>query len=75
MQGNLIMAPAEFDVTFDFVIYLCNQKYNRKIEYVAKISQKFFADGNSLYSRLKTLLLMAKYFSRSTLPENFFFSS
>ena len=32
MQGNLITAPAEFDVTFDFAIYVCSQKYNRKIE-------------------------------------------
>ena len=32
MRGNLITAPAELDVTFDFAIYLCSQKYNRKIE-------------------------------------------
>ena len=33
MQGNLVtLAPAEFDVTFDFAIYMCSQKYNRKIE-------------------------------------------
>ena len=31
-QGNLITAPAEFDVTFDFAIYLRSEKYNRKIE-------------------------------------------
>ena len=31
-QDNLIIAAAEFDVTFDFAIYLCSQKYNRKIE-------------------------------------------
>ena len=29
-QGNLITASAEFDVAFDFAIYLCSQKYNRK---------------------------------------------
>ena len=32
MRGNLITAPAEFYVTFDFAIYLCSQKYNRRIE-------------------------------------------
>ena len=32
MPGNLITSPAEFDVTFDFAIYLCSQNYNRKIE-------------------------------------------
>ena len=32
MQGNLITVPVEFNVTFNFVIYLCSQKYNRKIE-------------------------------------------
>ena len=26
------MAPAEFNVTFDFAIYLYSQKYDRKIE-------------------------------------------
>ena len=31
-QGTLITATAEFDVTFDFAIYLCDQKCNRKIE-------------------------------------------
>ena len=31
MQDNLITAPIEFDVTFDFAIYLCSQKYNSKI--------------------------------------------
>ena len=31
-QGNLSTAPAEFDVTFDFAIFLCSQKYNRKFE-------------------------------------------
>ena len=32
MQGNLITALAELDVTLDFAIYLCSQNYNRKIE-------------------------------------------
>ena len=32
MQGNMKTAPAEFDVTFDFAIYLCSYKYDRKIE-------------------------------------------
>ena len=32
MRGKLITAPAQFDDTFDFAIYLCSQKCNRKIE-------------------------------------------
>ena len=32
MRGNLITAPAEFNVTFDFAIYLCSQKYNKNFE-------------------------------------------
>ena len=31
-QGNLITPAAEFDVTFDFAIYLGSQKDNRQIE-------------------------------------------
>ena len=37
MRGNLITAPAELDVTFDFAIYLGSQKVNRKMN-VAKTS-------------------------------------
>ena len=68
-QGNFITAPAEFDVTFDFVIYLCSRRTIKKLN-VAKIAYMFFADRSFLYSRFKTsvvfmsqiLLLMAKYF-------------
>ena len=68
-QSNLIMVPAEFDVTFPFPIYLCSQSTINKMN-VVKISQMFSADGNFLYLRFKIdvvclsqiLLLMAKYF-------------
>ena len=51
MQGNLITAPTEFDVTFHFVICLCSQKYNNEVE--QKSFKMFFADSNLLYSRFK----------------------
>ena len=41
MQGNLITAPAEFDVTFHFAIYLCSQKYSRKIERSKNFPKRF----------------------------------
>ena len=60
MQGNLITAPAEFDVTFDFAIYL----YNRKIE--RGKNQKCFSLKVTSYILVifmsPILLLMGKYF-------------
>ena len=32
VKGNMKTAPDEFDVTFDFAIYLSSQKYDKKIE-------------------------------------------
>ena len=70
MQGNLITAPAEFDVTFDFAICLWSQKYNRKIERCKNLPKCFSLMVIFLYSRFKSyvvftsqmLLLMTKYF-------------
>ena len=53
MQGNLITTPSEFEITFDFAIYLYSQTYNRKIERNKNLPKSFFADGNFLYSRFK----------------------
>ena len=41
VQGNMKTAPAEFDVTFDFAIYLSSQKYDRKIERSNFVSSRF----------------------------------
>ena len=70
MQDNLIMVAAEIDVIFDFAVYSCSQKYNRKIECSKNLAKWVFADGNFLYLQFKVyvvfmfqiLLLMAKYF-------------
>ena len=70
MQGNLITAPAEFDVTFDFAIYLCSQKCNTKIERMKYLPKCFslmvtfyiLSSKFKLFSCRKILLLMAKYF-------------
>ena len=81
VQSNLITAPAEFDVIFDFAISLCSQKYNRKIQRSKNLLKFFFADGNFLYSGFQNLSCFPVanfvaygkiFYSRSTLPENFF---
>ena len=79
MQGNMKTTPAEFDVTFDFAIYLSSQKYDRKIER-SKNLPKCFSPMVILYipaSKFvvftsKMFLLMAKiiFHSRSTVPVN-----
>ena len=79
MPGNLITAPAEFDVTFDFAIYLCSQNYNRKIERSKKSPKILFADGNLLYFFFQNLSCFHVvnfiadgkiFYSRSIFPEN-----
>ena len=65
MQGNLITAPAEFYVTFDFAIYFCSQKYYRKIGTLQKSPKMFFADGNFVY------ILFKIYWVSCLLVENF----
>ena len=54
MQGNLIRAPAEFDVTFNFAIYIsCAAKTTIAKLNVAKSPKMFFADSNYLHSQFK----------------------
>ena len=68
-QGNLITAAAEFDFIFDFAIYLCSQKYNRKIEHSKSLPKCFFADGNFsrkgvvsyVHTLLRTTLLYTQF--------------
>ena len=73
MQDNMKTAPAEFDVTFDFAIYLRSQKYDRKIER-SKNLPKCFSSIVILYIYVvftsQMLLLRPKiiFHSRSTLP-------
>ena len=58
MRGNLITAPAEFDVTFDFAIYLCSQKYNRKVERIKTLPKCF--------SRMVTFYILGSKFKLFT---------
>ena len=51
-------APAEFDVTFDFAIYLCSQKYNNKIQ-LSKNFPKCFSLMVTFYIRGSKLILFS----------------
>ena len=84
IRGNLITAPAEFDVAFDFAIYLWSQKYNRQIERSKNLPKCFslmltfyiFSVQNLSCFHVANFVADGKiFYSRSTLPENFFFSS
>ena len=59
MQGNMKTAPAEFDVTFDFAIYLCSYKYDRKIER-SKNLPKCFSPMVILYIRGSKFMLFSR---------------
>ena len=68
-QDNLIMAAADIDVTFDFAIYFCSPKYNRKIERSKNLPKcfslmvTFYIRGSNFMLFLsQILLLLAKYF-------------
>ena len=69
-HNNLIMAAAEIDGTFHFVISLRSQKYNTKIERSKNLPKCFSLMVTQLYSRFKIyvvfmsqiLLLMGKCF-------------
>ena len=76
-QDNLITAPAEFNDTYDFAIYLCSQKYNRKIERSKNLPKCFLlmVIFNSRFEiccfHIANVVADGKMFhSRPTLPEN-----
>ena len=74
MRENLITVPAEFDVTFDFAIYLCSQKYNRKSEGRKNLPKCFSVQNLSCFHIANFVADGKIFYSRSTLPENFFSS-
>ena len=55
------LAAAEFDLTSDFAIYLCSQKYNRKIERSKNLPKCFSLMVIFLYSQLKLLFSCRKF--------------
>ena len=78
-QGNLITVPAEFYVTYGFAIYLCSQKYKRKIERSKNLPKcfslmvTFYIPGSKLnvVFMSQILLLMQNILFPIDRPENF----